>query len=66
MEEGGREKSWRMVRSEAWPKMEMKMEGKREIERIWEKRENGKVRNVSQMSLGFIKWKWSLVNDVGW
>ena len=50
MEEGGREKSWRMVRSEAWPKMEMKMEGKREIERIWEKRENGKVRNEVIMS----------------
>ena len=37
----------------------------REVESIWEKREKVEVKNVSQMCLGFIKWKWSLVNDVG-
>ena len=64
MDEGLREKSWRKVEMELWRNGygSLVMRGLRENER---KREKVIMWNVSQMSLGFIKWKWSLVNDVG-
>ena len=59
-----RVKSWRMVKYGRRPRGKCEG-GDEEVERKCDEEREWNVKKLmSQMKLGFIKWKWSLVNEL--